>query len=62
MARQDALDPAQELEQAEHAIDAAGTHAAILEGFGLDPTEARTAATAAGEQMRHALDRLAAGG
>lgn len=50
-----------DLATAERDLDAAAVQAGILEGFGLDPEQARASCTAAGEQMRDALTRLAAG-
>lgn len=50
-----------ELADAEQAMAAAAARAGILEGFGLDPTQAEAAVSEASEQMRAALDRLAAG-
>lgn len=52
---------ATDLADAEQAIDVDAVRAGILEGFGLDPAQARASCTAAGEQMRDALTRLAAG-
>lgn len=50
-----------DLSEGERTVNAASLRAGILEGFGLDPTQAEVAISAAGEQMCAALDRLAAG-
>ncbi|WP_346007157.1 hypothetical protein [Janibacter terrae] len=53
--------PDADLADAEQALDAAAVGGGILAGFGLDPTAAHATIEAAGEQMRYALERLAAG-
>ena len=53
--------PTADLADAERMMATAAACGGVLAGFGLDPSEALATVEAAGEQMRTALERLAAG-